>query len=336
MRGSKSVTSGKILFDGHLMNDEPPSRRNVAMAFENFGLYPHMTVQENIAYPLMLRNVPIRTVAGEVLRITRILKIEGELLSYPSSLSGGVRQRVSLARAMIRKPSVFLLDEPISHLDVMLRAEMRRELRRLHDKSSSTTIYVTHDQREALTMADRVLVMANGRLQQVDSPTHIYERPANRFVATFVGDPSMNLLASLVVRDADRLAVRLGGGNFKIGEEALGSAVITRLSDYKNVVVGVRPEHLIVRGSENCGLRGAVRTRETVGETALLTINADAHRLRVLVPIEHPVREGDLVALAPALKRLHFFHPETGVRIDAELFIMSIGGNSGPKNHHRY
>lgn len=318
--GLERVTTGDILFDGVRVNDDPPAKRNIAMAFENFGLYPHMTVQENIAYPLKLRGMPMDQIAIEVLRVAGVLKITGNLLAYPADLSGGVRQRVSLARAMIRKPAVFLLDEPISHLDAGLRAEMRLELRRLHEESGSTMIYVTHDQREALTMADRVAVMANGRLQQLDTPARIYERPANRFVASFVGDPSMNFLAAAIAAEGDKLAVRFGDAAFDVAETAPHDVLRARLgSGDGSVEVGIRPEHLTLAVSGSGGLPGTVRTREAIGDGAILTVDAGASRLRVLTPSDRSVREGDTIALVPMMDRLHYFDAATGVRIDVEI-----------------
>lgn len=318
--GLERITSGDILFDGVRVNDKPPAKRNVAMAFENFGLYPHMTVQENVAYPLKLRGIPMDTIAREVLRVAGVLKIIGSLTSYPADLSGGVRQRVSLARAMIRNPAVFLLDEPISHLDAGLRAEMRLELRRLHEESASTMIYVTHDQREALTMADRVAVMANGRLQQLDTPARIYEKPANRFVATFVGDPSMNFLPATIATRRDKLTVQFGDVAFDVADSAPQAALRARLQNTDaRLEVGIRPEHLTLDAAGTRGLPGMVRTREAIGDSAILTIDAGASRLRVLTPSDKSVREADTVMLTPMMDRLHYFDTSTGIRIDSEI-----------------
>ena len=203
--GLESITTGSIFIDRVRVNDLRPAARQTAMSFENYGLYPHMTIFENIAYPLKIRKTATESLEAEVVRIARLLHIEELLDSKPKEVSGGVQQRVSLARALVRKPSVFLLDEPLSHLDADLRSLMRGELKRLQKLGGSTMIYVTHDQLEAMTMSDRIIVMNEGRFQQVGTPTDIFHRPSNRFVAWFIGEPAMNLFSGRVqVTGAER------------------------------------------------------------------------------------------------------------------------------------
>ena len=311
--GLETVTSGDIYFGDRRVNDEPPARRNVAMAFEHFGLYPHMTVSENIGYPLKLRGRDVDAVARDVVSIAGILKIREVLDRYPAELSGGFRQRVSLARAMVRKPDVFLLDEPISHLDAGLRSEMRVELKRLQQETGATMIYVTHDQREALTMADRVIVMNHGRLQQIDTPDRIYRRPANRFVATFVGDPPMNLLDATVVADPAG-AVLIGDDALQIPAAAHRN-LLGRLAPGDGAIqLGIRAEDLAI--GDGGGLDGRVRVREAIGDSVLLTVDTQGGRVRVRTPTSVHVREGDAVSLMPNGDRLHVFDRSTGERME--------------------
>jgi multiple sugar transport system ATP-binding protein len=311
--GLETLSSGDIFFGDRRVNDEPPARRNVAMAFEHFGLYPHMTVSENIGYPLKLRGRSPTDVAREVVLIAGILKIHDVLNRYPAELSGGFRQRVSLARAMVRKPDVFLLDEPISHLDAGLRSEMRIELKRLQRETGATMIYVTHDQREALTMADRVIVMNGGRLQQIDTPERVYTHPSNQFVAAFVGDPPMNLLNARVTSacpdsvQVGEYAIQLSGSRYR--------GLLDRLESRDGVVqLGVRADDLAL--SDRSGLPGTVRVREAIGDSVLLTIDTQGGRLRMRAPLGVHVREGEVLSISPDINQLHFFDCSTGDRIE--------------------
>ncbi|HVV41374.1 MAG TPA: ABC transporter ATP-binding protein [Nitrobacter sp.] len=310
--GLEAPTSGDIFFGERRVNNDAPARRNVAMAFEHFGLYPHMTVSENIGYPLKLRGQDTEAMARDVVAIAGILKIREVLDRYPNELSGGVRQRVSLARAMVRKPDVFLLDEPISHLDAGLRSEMRIELKRLQRETGATMIYVTHDQQEALTMADRVIVMDGGRLQQIDSPKRIYEHPSNRFVATFVGDPPMNLLDA---RIADNRI-----GKILVGDDAISLSdddyvMLRSRSTVEQVLeLGIRAEDLTI--ADRGGISGLIRVRESIGDVLLLTIDTAGGRLRMRAPPGAQVQEGEKVSIVPQTHRLHFFDPSSGNRIE--------------------
>ena len=200
LAGLEDVTSGEILVNNERINNVPPQRRDLAMVFQNYALYPHMTVFENIAYPLRVRKTPREEIAGTVERVAGLLEIKDLLARKPRELSGGERQRVALARAIVRSPRAYLMDEPLSNLDARLRVQMRGELKRLQHQLGTTTVYVTHDQAEAMTLAHRVAVLRNGKLQQFDLPLTIYDRPANRFVAEFVGSPSMNFFEGRIDR----------------------------------------------------------------------------------------------------------------------------------------
>jgi ABC-type sugar transport system ATPase subunit len=314
--GLERATSGDICFDHERVNDAAPARRNVAMAFEHFGLYPHMTAFRNIAYPLQIRGFGVDRIVDEVMTVARVLRIESYLERRPNELSGGVRQRISLARALVRKPAVFLLDEPISHLDAGLRSEMRAELRRLHRSSGSTMIYVTHDQREALTMADRVAVMHQGRLQQLDTPDQIYRKPANRFVATFVGDPPMNLLKAVVCRSSRGPILTSGGSEIAVLPGPSGTLIDAAATQTDGLQVGIRAEDFSLHEPGGTGIPGRVRVREVIGEGVLLTVDSGSYRLRVLARTGEGANEGDALTLRPKSDRLHFFDMPSGIRLE--------------------
>src|SRR5687767_746207 len=231
LAGLEDVTSGDILINNQRVNDIPPQRRDLAMVFQNYALYPHMTVAENIAYPLAVRKMSREQIAGKVQLVATLLEIVNLLSRKPRDLSGGERQRVALARAIVREPRAYLMDEPLSNLDARLRVQMRGELKRLQHELGTTTIYVTHDQAEAMTLATRVAVMSRGRLQQFDTPLNIYNRPANRFVAEFVGSPSMNFIDGKIdcgVFESDSVKIRV------------------QRPDTNHITFGIRPEHIQV------------------------------------------------------------------------------------------
>ena len=313
--GLEEITAGAIEIDGRRVNGLSPAERNVAMAFENYGLYPHMTVFDNIAYPLRVRGVPTDEMIRSVLDVVRMLRIDAFLERRPRVLSGGVRQRVSLARALVRRPAVFLLDEPISHLEAELRDEMRIELKRLHDANDSTTIYVTHDQLEALTMADRVAVMDRGRLQQIGTPEEVYRRPANRFVATFVGEPPMNIMPA-TVKDG-RIAIE----DFAIGQipaeaaEAMAPIEAAARAAGQTLEVGVRPDDFRLGDMDGPGIAGRIRVREVLGDVTLLTVDTESNRLRVRHGGGLNAREGAHVRLRPKAGRIYFFDAATGAAV---------------------
>ena len=246
LAGLEEATAGDIMIGTERVNDVPTQRRDVAMVFQSYALYPHMTIAENIAYPLRVRKIPRDEIEQRVSRVAGMLEIDGLLARRPRELSGGERQRVALARAVVREPRVYLMDEPLSNLDAKLRVQMRGELKRLQHELGTTTVYVTHDQSEAMTLAHRVAVMRAGRLQQFDTPLNIYNRPANRFVAEFVGSPAMNFIDG--ERDAGSRV--FAGGGLAL---PLGDAQLDVTDGRGRVTLGVRPEHVHVSAGPRDG-----------------------------------------------------------------------------------
>ena len=235
--GLEEITGGRVFIGDELVNDLPPRERDVAMVFQNYALYPHMNVRENMGFALKLRKMDKAEIARRVEEAARILSIEQFLNRKPRALSGGQRQRVALGRAIVREPRAFLMDEPLSNLDAKLRVQMRTEIRKLHNRVGTTTIYVTHDQTEAMTMADRIVVLKDGVVQQVASPQEMYERPVNVFVAGFIGSPAMNFIRARLERDNGRLAATFGRTRIPLSRDLKSYAG-------KEVVLGIRPEHI--------------------------------------------------------------------------------------------
>lgn len=235
--GLETVTEGGIYFDDMMVNDLTPKERDVAMVFQSYALYPHMSIYENIAFPLRMKQISRETIDGEVKRITTLLGLEDILYRKPKELSGGQRQRVALGRAIIRKPKVFLMDEPLSNLDARLRVEMRAELKNLHQRLKITTIYVTHDQAEAMSLSERIAVLDKGEIQQCGIPLEIYTRPANTFVAGFIGSPPMNFIEAIVFNKAPFTVM--------VNNTAL-NPVVKRMPERDKVILGIRPEDVLV------------------------------------------------------------------------------------------
>jgi len=264
--GLDAVTDGEIYIDSLRVNDVPARQRDVAMVFQNYALYPHMTVAQNLAFGLQMRQATTAEIREATARVARMLDIEHLLDRYPRQLSGGQQQRVALGRAIVRQPKVFLLDEPLSNLDAQLRAEMRTELKQLHQQVGITTIYVTHDRTEAMTLADRIVVLHDGRIQQIGTPAEIYDRPANRIVATFIGDPPMNLLAA----------------SFHEGALAIGAARFPCSIPLQNVLVsnhatrfdlGLRAEAISLVAPEDGILQARIEAIEPLGRETLLRVS---------------------------------------------------------------
>ncbi len=239
--GLEEITSGQIFIDNKCVNDVPPKDRDIAMVFQNYALYPHMSVYENMAFGLRLRKVPKVEIKARVQRAAGMLGMEDLLERKPKALSGGQRQRVALARAIVREPKVFLMDEPLSNLDAKLRVHTRAELIRLHRQLGITTIYVTHDQVEAMTMGNRIVVMNQGFMQQIDSPMHLYTKPANKFVAGFIGSPAMNFLPAKIAVSGNDVLVLIKDFKLKLPEKYAGMA---KVFDGKDVTFGIRPENI--------------------------------------------------------------------------------------------
>jgi len=309
--GLERPTAGEIYFGGTPVTDLEPGDRNVAMVFQNYALYPHMNVYRNLAYGLRVRRTEPAEIDRRVREVARILEIEPYLQRKPRELSGGQRQRVALGRAMVRKPALFLMDEPLSNLDAKLRVSMRAELKRLHLELKTTTVYVTHDQLEAMTMSDRVAVMHEGALQQYDSPGSLYNAPVNRFVAGFIGSPPMNFLEAIVERELEGLTLRVAGTVIAPGSDQRDR--LERRPGEPRVTLGIRPEHLRF---EPPGTPGTIPARvflvEPVGAETYVDLLVDGQRLIARTDAETSVRVDDAVGLALESRRLHLFDPDSG------------------------
>ncbi|MDE2999906.1 MAG: sn-glycerol-3-phosphate ABC transporter ATP-binding protein UgpC [Gemmatimonadota bacterium] len=310
--GLEEVNGGEIHIDGCLANDLPPKDRNIAMVFQNYALYPHMDAYRNMAFGLKLRKYPGAEIDKRVREAADVLGIEDLLRRKPKELSGGQRQRVALGRAIVRKPKVFLFDEPLSNLDARLRVQMRMELGKLHTRLAATMIYVTHDQVEAMTMGDRLVVMRDGRIQQIGAPVQLYRRPVNRFVAGFIGSPSMNFLEGELVRDGG-LAFRGDGLRLPIPDRH-GGILSGRVG--RRVILGIRPEHILFASSAH-GVREAeavtakIEVVEPMGhETYLYLAVGRASFVARVAADDTPAVKGE-VRLAFDLSALHFFDRET-------------------------
>ena len=310
--GLEEISSGELRIDGKRMNDVPPKDRDVAMVFQNYALYPHMSVFENMAFGLKLRKMPRPEIESRVRDTAKLMGLEPYLMRRPRELSGGERQRVALGRALVRRPRLFLFDEPLSNLDAKLRTQVRAEIARLHHQLGTTMIYVTHDQVEAMTLGQRIAVLEGGRLQQCADPLTIYRRPVNRFVAGFIGSPSMNFLTARVSPDAARVTV--GPAHFAVPPE-WRSALQARAG--QEIVLGVRPEHWrMTMGGEVAGaLAGRVAVREPLGNETLVHVDTAVGEIVVrLAQIEPPAVETQ-VALMPDVAHLHAFDPSSGVSL---------------------
>jgi multiple sugar transport system ATP-binding protein len=280
--GLETITAGEMRIGDRVVNDLPPKERDIAMVFQNYALYPHMTVEQNIGFALKLAKLPKDEIRTRVLEAAKVLQLEEWLGRKPGQLSGGQRQRVAMGRAIVREPSVFLMDEPLSNLDAKLRAQTRAEIASLQRQLGTTTIYVTHDQIEAMTMGDRVAVMRDGRLQQVDQPEVLYAEPANLFVAAFIGSPSMNLLEGTVTLTDGGASISLGEQSLSVPPSVLDERPALRDFDGRQVVVGIRPEHLSDGALDSGNLRadgallqGTVELREALGAELLLHVRTD-------------------------------------------------------------
>jgi multiple sugar transport system ATP-binding protein len=312
LAGLETVSDGRILIGDRDVTDAEPRERDIAMVFQSYALYPHMSVRDNIAFGLRNRGVASSAISQKVNDAARTLEITHLLDRRPRELSGGQRQRVALGRAIVRDAAVFLMDEPLSNLDAQLRVNMRGEIIKLHQRLRSTTVYVTHDQVEAMTMGSRVAVLKDGELVQVDSAQQLYERPRNIFVATFIGSPSMNILDGTVTR-ADGVRIAVGGIAI-----ALPEGLPAGLAD-QTVKLGIRPEHLkltISREGSDKGLLAEVSLVEVMGDEAIVTVVVDGDAIRAKVRGLCPYKMGDAVVLSAESLHLHLFDPATGERID--------------------
>jgi len=341
--GLEDISSGDLYIGGKRMNDVLERDRDIAMVFQNYALYPHMTVAQNIGFSLKLSRRPRKEVRQRVRETAELLGLEELLDRRPKQLSGGQRQRVAMGRAIIRQPQAFLMDEPLSNLDAQLRVQMRGEIEALQKRLGVTTVYVTHDQVEAMTMGDHIAVLRDGVLQQVGHPTDVYDNPANLFVAGFIGSPQMNLAQTTIESRDGGFAVRLGDATLPLPEEAARQQGLERWRD-RTVIVGIRPEDLRQRrdGEAGAGLRATVDRIEALGASLLVHFAVDAppartegiaaatgeHGLDEVPLIGHEgawfaaafeprsaVRTGDEIDVSIDSRRLHFFDPDTEASI---------------------
>ena len=312
--GLESISSGELYIGDRLVNKVPPKDRDIAMVFQNYALYPHMSVYKNIAFGLTLRNVPKDEIDKRVHEAAKILDLEHLLERKPKALSGGQRQRVALGRAMVRNPAVFLLDEPLSNLDAKLRTSMRSEIARLHRRLDTTFVYVTHDQTEAMTMGDRIVVMKDGLIQQFDTPKVLYDTPCNLFVAGFIGSPQMNFLDVQIVKEGNRLLAVLNQDELEIP-----AAKVDALLPYvgKTVILGVRPENFLSfdKLTPANGLSARLDFCELLGaETNLYVFVGDQKVIvRMSSAVENPKEE--IVKIPVDMARAHFFDKDTELAI---------------------
>ena len=307
--GLESVTSGSIVMDGRVVNRVPAKDRGIAMVFQSYALYPHMTVRENLSFSLEMAKTSKSVKEERIERAAGILYLDTLLERFPAQLSGGQRQRVAMGRALVREPRLFLFDEPLSNLDAKLRVEMRAEIKALHQRLSSTTIYVTHDQVEAMTMADLVVVMNDGRIEQLGPPLELYDHPATVFVADFLGSPAMNLIKGRVMAGEAGPAINVGN------DLTLPVPPSPAVSPGAEIVYGLRPEHLRI-AEPDAGLPATVTLVEPAGFETHLHADIGSHVVRVISTERLEVVPGDPVALVPDPTRVHLFDPGTGRRLD--------------------
>jgi multiple sugar transport system ATP-binding protein len=307
--GLEEITEGTLRIGDRVINDVPPKDRDIAMVFQSYALYPHMSIRDNLAFGLKLRHIPSAQIEARVKEAAAILDLTRYLDRKPRELSGGQRQRVALGRAIVREPAVFLMDEPLSNLDAKLRVETRANILRLHQRLNTTFVYVTHDQIEAMTMGTRIAVMNEGRLQQVGTPQELYDRPINRFVAGFIGSPSMNF-ATVEVATTDG-AVALQGSNITVPVPAQFKDSIGETGH--QLIVGFRPEHLVL--GPLTGATATVNAKaevvEYLGNEELIHASGAGRDIVALVDSSYRVRPGDMLELRISLDRVQLFDPET-------------------------
>jgi multiple sugar transport system ATP-binding protein len=309
LAGLEEISGGRIRIDGHEVQNIPPKDRNIAMVFQNYALYPHMDVFTNIAFSLQMRSVPKAQIATGVHEAARVLGIEHLLKRKPRELSGGQRQRVALGRAIVREPQIFLMDEPLSNLDAKLRVNMRAEISKLHKRLGVTSFYVTHDQIEALTMGQRIVVMRDGHIQQIGAPSELYDHPVNQFVAGFIGNPAMNFLRA----NLDIDALRLRGPSYQLEIPDRLSGPVKRYGSSAELLIGVRPEHLSVSKEEASAntITGQVELVELLGPVTEIQINVDDTVVVAQIDRDVPVHTGESLTLRADTSHLHLFDIKT-------------------------
>ncbi|NUZ08363.1 ABC transporter ATP-binding protein [Piscinibacter koreensis] len=306
--GLEEITAGEIRIDERRINELPPKERDIAMVFQNYALYPHMTVGRNMGFSLMLAKEDAATINRKVARAAEILALTPLLDRYPRQLSGGQRQRVAMGRAIVRDPQVFLFDEPLSNLDAKLRVAMRSEIKELHQRLATTSVYVTHDQIEAMTMGDKIVVMKDGRIEQTGSPLELYDYPANTFVAGFIGSPAMNFLPGTLRHEAGAARVELGDGTRLDAPAHVGGV------DGQAVIMGMRPEHLTLGDR---GIPSKVVVVEPTGADTFVACRHEGAELSVVFRERHDFAPDSTIFLQPDVRRAHLFDAGSGVRLAA-------------------
>jgi multiple sugar transport system ATP-binding protein len=305
LAGLENISGGEIRIGGKVVNQMPPKDRDIAMVFQNYALYPHMTVAQNMGFSLTLKGASRAEIEKTVAPAAEILGLASLLDRYPRQLSGGQRQRVAMGRAIVRDPQVFLFDEPLSNLDAKLRVAMRTEIKELHQRLKTTTVYVTHDQIEAMTMADRIVLMRDGIVEQVGSPLDLYDRPDNLFAAGFIGSPAMNFLPGTLRRPSNNVHVQMSNGaQLPLPSNAGGT-------DGQKVVYGVRPEHLSLGGTTG-GFLAGVNVVEPTGADTFVFSKLDGHEICATFAERYSFKPGELITLQPRLDAVHLFDQDSG------------------------
>ena len=304
--GLENISGGEIRIGPKVVNDVPPKERDIAMVFQNYALYPHMTVADNMAFSMKLRKAPKAEIEERVSKAAQILGLSNLLERYPRQLSGGQRQRVAMGRAIVRDPQVFLFDEPLSNLDAKLRVQMRTEIKELHQRLKTTTVYVTHDQIEAMTMADKIVVMHDGIVEQMGSPLELYDHPENQFVAGFIGSPAMNFLNGHLKVNGGQPYVETDNGS------RLPISSAPAASDGRPVIYGVRPEHLDLASD---GIEVEVAVVEPTGSETQIVARIGSQEMIAVFRDRHQVAPGDKIHLRPRAEVAHLFDKDTGRRL---------------------
>lgn len=318
--GLEDITRGELYIGDRLVNEVPPKDRDIAMVFQNYALYPHMSVRQNLEFPLKLRKTPKDEMDRLVNEAAEILGITQYLDRKPKALSGGQRQRVAIGRAIVRNPQVLLMDEPLSNLDAKLRNQMRAEIIKLRNRIDTTFVYVTHDQTEAMTLGDRIVIMKDGEVQQIGTPQEVFNAPVNTFVAGFIGTPQMNMFdGKLLLDENGKYTVSVGDAIIAISDEKQTNLKKNNIQE-QNVIVGVRPEHITLEGEDSAMVTGLVDVSEMMGSSIHLHINADGKDCIIIVPTldlgEKDLSAGAKVKFTFAPNAIHVFDPESGNNLE--------------------
>ena len=318
--GLEEITRGELYIDGKLMNDVAPKDRDIAMVFQNYALYPHMTVRQNLEFPLKLRKVPKEEMDRRVDEAAEILGIVQYLDRKPKALSGGQRQRVAIGRAIVREPKVLLMDEPLSNLDAKLRNQMRAEIIKLRQKINTTFIYVTHDQTEAMTLGDRIVIMKDGEIQQIGTPQEVFNKPINTFVAGFIGMPRMNMFHGQLIKKDGKYAVKVHDAEIVLSEDKQ-ARLSANNTEEMDVSIGCRPEHITLDYTEGAMLEGVVEVSEMMGSSVHLHINSDGRDCIIIVPTldlkdNSALEIGANVKYTFAPNAIHVFDPWSGKNLE--------------------